>query len=217
MLYIFFSFLNQTGIFLFIFTLTFRSSYVSFLYKLELKTRNTCIWDFSFIFCFFCGDPFFFCFLKRKGMVLYVFYWDLSDSWLDLMFQVFKCLKWRVQPNPSILNRKKSSMEMLYIFFLAFSIKQVVLFLYLPWSSVHLMFLLFTGLNWRVENMHLRFSVHLIFLLSTSYFCWLSQANRSWLDLMFQVFKCLKWRVQPCMCFKEQRTQALSLKKWTVI
>jgi len=151
-LYFFLSFLNQIGIFIFIFTLIFRLSYVSFVYRLELNSTNTCIWDFPFILCFFCGDLYFFCFLKRTSMVHYVFYWDLSDSWLDLMFQVFKCLKWRVQPHPSVLNRKKPSMEMLYIFFLAFSIKHVFFFLYLLWSSVHLMFLLFTGLNWRVQT-----------------------------------------------------------------
>jgi len=115
-LYFFFSFLNQTCIFLFIFTLIFRSSYVSFVYRLELKSTNTCIWDFSFIFCFFCGDLFL-CFLKRTGMVLYVFYWDLSDSWLDLMFHVFKCLKWRVQPHPSVLKPQKTEYgDALYFF-----------------------------------------------------------------------------------------------------
>jgi len=39
-LYFFFSFLNQTGSFIFIFTLIFRSSYVSFVYRLELKSRK---------------------------------------------------------------------------------------------------------------------------------------------------------------------------------
>jgi len=79
------------------------------------------------------------------------------------------------------------------------------------------------------KHMHLRISVHLMFLLSTSYFFWLYKANRYgsfyiYWDLsyychylMFQVFKFLKWRVQPCKCFKEQRTQSLSLQKWSVI
>jgi len=68
----------------------------------------------------FLWISFFFCFLKRIGIVLYVFYWDLMVSLLDLMFQVFKCLKWRVQPQTSFLTSKKPSLEMLYIFFWAF-------------------------------------------------------------------------------------------------
>jgi len=71
--------------------------------------------SFSFVDIFF-----FFCFLKQTGMVLYVFYWYLMVSWLHLMFQVFNCLKWRVQPQTSFLTSKKPSLAMLYIFFWAF-------------------------------------------------------------------------------------------------
>ena len=75
---------------------------------------------FSNDFLFFLSKPFFFWFLNRTGMVLYVFYWDLMVSWLHLMFQVFKCFKWRVQPQTSFLTSKKSSLAMLYLFFWAF-------------------------------------------------------------------------------------------------
>jgi len=33
--------------------------HVSFVYRLQLKSTNTCIWDFPFVLCFFCGDLFF--------------------------------------------------------------------------------------------------------------------------------------------------------------
>ena len=97
---------------------------------------------FSFRLMFVLWRSFFFCFLKRTSMVLYVFYWDLSDSWLDLMFQVFKCLKWRVQPHPSVLNRKNRVWSC-FIFFSELSSVHLLLFI---------MFLLFTGLNWRVQT-----------------------------------------------------------------
>ena len=113
-----------------------------------------------------------------------------------------------------------------FIFFLAFSIKQVFFFLYLLWCSVHLMFLLFTGLNWRLQihayenfrSSYVSFVDILFFFSFSSEQLWLYwDLTDSCLDLVFQVFKCLKWRVQPCKCFKEQRTQSLSLQKWSVI
>jgi len=101
----------------------FRSSYVSFV------------------------DILFFWLSQANRYGSFYIYWYLSNSCLDLMFQVFKCLKWRVQPHPSVLNCKKPSIGRALYFFLAFSIKQIFFFLYLLWFSVHLMFLLFTGLN----------------------------------------------------------------------
>jgi len=68
---------------------------------------------------FLLWTSFYFWFLKQNGTVLYVFYLDLMVSWLHLMFQVFKCLKWRVQPQSSVLTPQKLSLEMLYIFFWA--------------------------------------------------------------------------------------------------
>jgi len=110
---------------LFLFFLHFicSSSFVhhlSFVYSLQLKSTNTFIWYFPLIFFFFCRNLFFFWFLNWSGMVLYVFYWDLMVSWLHLMFQVFKCLKWRLQPHTSFLTSKKPSLAMLYIFFWPF-------------------------------------------------------------------------------------------------
>ena len=92
--------------------------HLSFVYSLQLKNTNTFIWYFPLVFFFFCRNLFLF--LNWTGMVLYVFYWDLMVSWLHLMFQVFKCFKWRVQPQTSFLTSKKSSLAMLYLFFWAF-------------------------------------------------------------------------------------------------
>jgi len=68
----------------------------------------------------FCCGYLFFLFHKLTGIFLYVFSKDLMVSLVDLIFQVFKCLKWRVQPQTSFLSSKKPSMEMLFLFFLHF-------------------------------------------------------------------------------------------------
>jgi len=117
---------------------------------------------------FLCGDLLFFCFLKRTGMVLYVFYWDLMVSWLHLMFQVFKCLKWRVQPQTSVLTRKKPSLEMLYIFFWA---------IFCSSSSVHISF--FYRLQLKSTNTCIwDFPFILCFFCRYLFFFLLSQANK---------------------------------------
>jgi len=133
---------------------------------------------------FLCGD-------------LYVFYWDLSDSWLDLMFQVFKSLKWRVQPHPCVLNHK-NRLWRCFIFFLSF-----LVFIFFCSSF----FFCLQASTEDYKHMHMRFFVHLMFLLwRCFFFCFLKWTSMvlyvfywdlsdSWLDLMFQVFKCLKWRV----------------------
>ena len=99
--FIYFSDLSSVHLLLFIIFLLF----TVFNWRVQTHSSNIFLWSsFSFV------DNFFFWFLNRTGMVLYVFYWDLMVSWLHLMFQVFKCLKWRVQPQTSFLNRKKSSL-----------------------------------------------------------------------------------------------------------
>ena len=57
---------------------------------------------------------------KVTGIFLYVFSKDLMVSFVDLIFQVCKCLKWRVQPQTSFLTSKKPSLEMFFLFFLHF-------------------------------------------------------------------------------------------------
>ena len=59
-------------------------------------------------------------FLNRTGMVLYVFSKHLMVSFVHLIFQVYKCLKWRVQPQTSFLTTKESIMAILDLFFWAF-------------------------------------------------------------------------------------------------
>jgi len=119
---------------LFLFFLNFICSsssvhHLSFVYSLQLKTTNTFIWYFPLIFFFFV-KTFFFCFSTELVWLFMFFYWDLMVSWLHLMFQVFKCFKWRVQPQTSFLTTKKSSLAMLYLFFWAFcsSSSSVLLF-----------------------------------------------------------------------------------------
>ena len=68
---------------------------------------------------FLLWRSFFFAFSSEQ-VWFFMFFLDVSDSWLHLMFQVFWFFKWRVQPQTSDLNRKKPSLEMLYIFFWAF-------------------------------------------------------------------------------------------------
>jgi len=122
----------------------------------------------------------FFCFLNRTGMVLYVLYWDLMVSWLHLMFQVFKCLKWRVQPQTSFLTSKNRVWQC-FIYFSELSSVHLLLFI---------MFLLFSDFNLRVQT-------HAFEIFRSSYvsfvdifFCLLSQANR-YVSLCF-VMSC-KW------------------------
>jgi len=88
---------------------------------------------------FLLWTSFYYWFFKRNGTVLDVFYLDLMVSWLHLMFQVFKCLKWRVQPQSSVLP-PKNRVWRCFIFFSELSSVHVLLFI---------MFLLFTGFNWR--------------------------------------------------------------------
>jgi len=130
---------------------------------------------FSFDLLFLLSITFFFWFLNRTGMVLYVFFWDLMVSWLHLMFQVFKCLKWRVQPQTSVLTSKKPSLAMLYIFFWAFFCSS--------W------FFLFTGFNLRVQTHAFEIfrSIYVSFL--EIFVCLLSQANR-YVSLFF-VLSCI--------------------------
>ena len=103
----------------------------SSIFSFELSQSNNYFsfyiyFDVPFILCFFCLQAwteeykhmhlrfsvhliFFFWLSQANRYGSFNIYWDLSDSCLDLMFQVFKCLKWRVQPHPCVLNRKKPS------------------------------------------------------------------------------------------------------------
>jgi len=124
---------------------------------------------------------FFFCFLKRTNMVLYVFLLRSKVSWLHLMFQDFKCLKWIVQPQTSFLTSKKSSLEMLYIFFWAFFCSS---------SSVHHVSFVYR-LQLKSTNTFIWYFPFIFF-----FFCWylffflLSQAN--WYGSLCFVLSC-KW------------------------
>jgi len=64
----------------------------------------------------FVVDLFIFLFLNLTGIFLYVFSKDLMVTLLDLIFQVYKWLKWRVQPQTSFLTSKKPILEMLLLF-----------------------------------------------------------------------------------------------------
>ena len=112
-----------------------------------------------------------FFFFSSKQLWFFYIYWDLSESCLDLMFQVFKCLKWRVQPQTSILTRKKPILEMLYIFFWAFLCSSCFFCLQAS-TEEH-------------KHMHMRFSFHLMFLLWISFFffCFLK-----WTGMVLYVF-----------------------------
>jgi len=91
-----------------------------FLYRLQLTLTKTCIWDLLFIYPFLLWMSFLFWFVKLTSIFIYVFSKDLMVSFVDLIFQLYKCLKWRVQPQTSFLTSKKPSLEMLFLFFLHF-------------------------------------------------------------------------------------------------
>ena len=109
---------------------------------------------------FYCGYLIFFWFLKLTGIVLYVLYKDLMVSLLDLIFQVCKCLKWRVQPQTYFLSSKKPSLEMLFLIFLHFICSS---------SFVHHFFSLQASTD-AYKDMHPRFAVHLSIFFVDIYF-----------------------------------------------
>ena len=143
-------------------------------------------------------------FLNRTGIVLYVFYWDLMVSWLHLMFQVFKCLKWRVQPQTSVLTSKKPSLAMLYIFFWAFSVH---LLLFIMFFFVYRLQLKSTNTCiWYFSFILCFFSRYLFFvcfLKPTSMFLYFlfSVVFDFWLHLKFQFFLILQMKITTTNIF----------------
>jgi len=151
----------------------------------------------------FCCGYLFFWFLKLTGIFLYVFSKDLMVSLVDLIFQVCKCLKWRVHPQTSFLSSKKLSLEMLFLFFLHFICSS---------SSVHhvcfvyrLQLTLKKTCIWDLPFIS-PFSLWISFFLVSQanwYFslCFLQRSNGFFAWSYFSVCKCLKWRVQPQTSF----------------
>ena len=97
----------------------FSVHHVCFLFRLQLKVKQTCIWDFPFICPFLLWISFFFGVVKLTGIFLDFFYQDLLVFLLYLIFQC-KCLKWRLQPQCFFLSSQRTSLELLFLFFLHF-------------------------------------------------------------------------------------------------
>jgi len=138
--------------------------------------------------------------VKLTGISLYVFSKDLMVSFLHLIFQVYKWLKWRVQPQTSFLTSKKSIVEMLFLFFLHF--------IFLSSSLHHVCFVYRLQLTlkktciWDLPLIYpflLWMSIFICFLTLTGIFLYVFSKDLmvSFVHLIFQVYKWLKWRVQP--------------------
>jgi len=93
--------------------------HVCFVYRLQLTLKNTCIWDFPFICPFLLWISFFLGLSRLTGIFLDFFYQDLLVFLLYLIFQC-KCLKWRLQPQCFFLSSQRTSLELLFLFFLHF-------------------------------------------------------------------------------------------------
>jgi len=124
----------------------------------------------------FVVDVLFFVFLKLTGIFLDVFCKDLMVSFVHLIFQVYKWLKSRVQPQTSFLTTKKSIMELFFLFFLHFIVS----------SSLFIMFVFFSGFNWRLKRHASEISRSSVHFCCGYLFFWVCQPNCYFSWIFFQ-------------------------------
>ena len=124
--------------------------------------------------------------MKLTGIFLDVFCKDLMVSFVHLIFQVYKWLKSRVQPQTSFLTTKKPIMELFFLFFLHFIVS----------SSLFIMFVFFSGFNWRLNRHASEISRSSVHFCCGYLFFWVCQPNCyfSWIFLQrSNVFFCLSY------------------------
>jgi len=115
----------------------------------------------------FVVDICFFGFVNLTGIFLEFFYKDLMVSFVHLIFQVYKWLKSRVQPQTSFFP-PKNRLWRCFFYFSYISSFHLLLFI---------MFVLFTGFNWSLKRHASEISRSSVHFCCGYLFFWVCQAN----------------------------------------